>query len=155
MEISMKVLIIKALNSAFELMNKKIPLTKKKSKSLQIQDVAPIDLFDFMTKNNIPNDCYFDAEGEDFEIKYPLLCWEIDIPTTDEDQLTFKKTRFTGIAGVQVHHTLLNNGYVKKNNALDVVLVSKLLYQTTVYDMYINKEWEKLVEYYSFFLEKK
>ena len=150
---NMKELIIQALNDAFDVLEKRIPLTKKKTKSISIIDVEPINLLSFMKDNNIPNDAYFDGRDNGYDaFDDILLSWDIDVPTTDEDKLKFKRDKFTTIAFRFVFHLLEDNGYKRVGYYSGKL---KQFSDTTVYDMYIEKDFDRLVEYYSLaFVEK-
>jgi hypothetical protein len=149
----MKELLIKALDSAFELMNKSMLLTKKSNKFLNIGDVEPTKLLDFIVKNNIPNDCYFSVVGEDFENKYPILSWEVDIPTTAEDKLSFQRAKFTRLADLAIHKVLTENGY-KRQGYCSETFDSLQIGSQTLFDVYIYKYFDKIVDYYYLYYTK-
>lgn len=143
----MKELIIEALTEAIILVEKQIPETKKSSRSISILDVKPIDLLSYMKDNNVPDDAEFDGKDNgDDGWNDILLSWYINVPTTDKDKLKYKKTRFNNIAWKKVYELLINNGYkrVPYNTGL-----LKEFDNITVYDMFINNEFDRLVTYYS------
>ncbi len=150
---NMKELIIQALNDSFNLLEKQVPLTKKQNKSISILDVEPLELPTFMRDNNIPNDAYFTGKDNGYDgWDDILLAWSIDVPTTEKDKIEFKKKRFTDIAWKFIYDLLFNkNGYkrVGYNSGL-----LKEFDDTTVYDMYVNKEFDRLVKYYSLRFKK-
>lgn len=144
----MKDLIVTALNEAYENINNRIPQTKKETVYAYIEDVEPLELVDFMKSNNIPDNAYFGGEPNSYDsFDRVCLCWQIDVLTTDKDRLKFVKTQFNNSFG-KVNKFLSDNGYKRKG------FNSGLLRQfddTTVYDMYINKDFDRLVEYYSLY----
>lgn len=145
----MKDLIVKALDEAFVTLEKQVPQTKKEYVYVNISDVTPVNLLQYMQENNIPLDASFAVEYEDSfigNIMEPSLCYDIDVPTTDKDKLKFKKKRFTSIAWKYVYDSLLNNNYKREGYNTGLL---KEFDNTTVYDMYINKEFDRLVKYYS------
>lgn len=136
-----------ALKDAFDTLEARVPQTKKKVLSKSILDVDPIDLISFMKKNNIPDDAYFDGRDNGYDgWNDILLSWDIDVPTTKEDKLKFKKRTFSDIAFKKIYDLLTVNGYkrVGYNTAL-----LKEYDNTTIYDMYLNNEFDRLVKYYS------
>jgi hypothetical protein len=143
----MKYLIILALNNAFDVLNKRTPFSKIKTESMDILDVSPLNIVSFMKDNNIPDDAYFGGRDNGYDaFDAILLCWDVRILTTDKDRLKFKRGQFTSIAFKFVSDLLKNNGY-KRNSYNSASL--KQFDDTTVYDMYINKNFDRLVEYYS------
>ena len=148
----MKELIIQALNDAFVLLEKQVPQTKKKTESISITDVKPMDIISFMKDNNIPNDACFDGRDNGYDAWDDiLLSWEIDVPTTDKDKKEFKIKRFTGISWRFVYDLLTKNGYKRVGYNTGLL---KQFDDTTVYDMYINKDFDRLVKYYSLSFNK-
>ena len=144
---NMKDLIIQALNNAFGILERQIPQTKKKTESISIIDVKPLDLSSFMKSNDIPNDAVFSGRDNGYDAWDDIvLSWEIDIPTTDKDKKAFKIKRFTDIAWKTVYDILMKNGY--KRTGYNSGLL-KQFDDTTVYDMYISKDFDRLVKYYS------
>ena len=151
----MKTLIIEALDLAMEMarekVNQQFPKTKKQLQSVDISDVGPIDIPAFMEKNNIPNDAYFSGVDNGYDgwhVDRLNLSWSIDVPTTEADKLRAIRQRFSNIAFPLVKDSLTSNGYkrVGFNSGL-----LKAFDGTTVYDMYVNKEFDRLVEYYSLY----
>lgn len=143
----MKDLMIIALNDAFALLEKAVPQTKKETKSVSIMDVKPIDIISFMANNNIPNDACFDGKDNGYDAWDDiLLSWDIVVPTTDKDKLKFKKDRFSTIAFRSIYNSLTVNGYKRVGYNTGLL---KQFDDTTVYDMYINKDFDRLVKYYS------
>lgn len=143
----MKNLIIKALDDALILLEKRIPQTKKEIKYVNIEDVKPSELTQFIKDNNIPDDAYFGNDLNKYEgCDEVCLCYEVDIPTTEKDKFKFCRQSFTSIAWKCVFDLLIKNGYkrVPYNSGL-----LKQFDRITVYDMYINNDYDMLVKYYS------
>lgn len=143
----MKDLIIKALDDALILLEKRIPQTKKEIKYVNIEDVKPSELTQFMKDNNIPDDADFDGKPNGYDsFDEVCLSFSVDIPTTEKDKLKFCRSAFTSIAWKFVYDLLIKNGYkrVGYNSAL-----LKPFEWTSVYEMYINNEYDSLVKYYS------
>ena len=149
----MKNIILKALDGAMKKLDKQTPTTKKVCKDINIDDVRPIDLVNFMEDNVIPHNAWFSStpNGYDgFEGDFKLE-WEIDVPTTDKDKLEYRKKRFTNIAWNFVYNSLINNGFKR------VGFCSSLLKEfdnTTIYEMYLAKDFDKLVKRYSLSFKK-
>jgi hypothetical protein len=143
----MKDLIVQALNFAIAILDNRIPQTKKKTIYVGIEDVKPADILSFMEDNDIPDTAEFGGKPNSYDsFDEVCLVYDVDIPTTDKDKLKAKRNWFTNIAFRAVYDLLLANGYKRvayRSNLL------KPFDSTTVYDMYINKEFDRLVEYYS------
>jgi hypothetical protein len=143
----MKELIIKALTDAFGLLEKQVPQTKTIKKSVSILDIKPKDIISFMRDNDIPDNAFFDGKDNGYDgWNDILLSWDISVPTTDKDKLKFKRNRFTDIGWKFIYELLTNNGYKRLgyNSAL-----AKQFDDTTVYDMFIGNDFDRLVQYYS------
>jgi hypothetical protein len=148
----MKDLIIAALDEAFITLVKRVPLTRKETKQKSISDVEPLQIASFMEKNGIPNDAWFDGIDNGYD-GYSDVClsWYIEVPTTKEEQLKYKRDNFERISHTLIFKTLKSNGYKRKG------FLSSLLKEfkdTTVFDMYANKDFDRLVDYYSLFYGK-
>ena len=143
----MKDLIIKALDDALILLEKRIPQTKKEIKYVNIEDVKPSELTQFMRDNNIPDDADFDGKPNDYDsFDEVCLSFSVDIPTTEKDKLKFCRSAFTSIAWKFVYDLLIKNGYKRVGyNTASL----KQFYGATVYDMYIDNDYDMLVKYYS------
>lgn len=141
----MKELIIKALNRAKELLERQVPLLKGVTKSISIEDISPLDLNRFMVDNNIPASACFSVGG-DFDNPCVCLEWIIDVSTTDKDKLEFKRKRFERIAWKFVYDSLIAHGYKRKGFNSGLLKDFK---DTTVYDLYTNGDYDRLVGYYS------
>ena len=148
----METLIKLALLQAFEKVTESIPQTKKETVFVNIEDVKPIDLTDFMTDNNIPENAYFCGKdnGYDGWECNSYLCYTVDVPTTEKDKLTFKKKQFNSRAFKCVFDILTINGYYRTGFNSGLL---KEFDDTTVFDMYINKDFDRLTKYYSLHFE--
>lgn len=144
---SMKNLITSALNDAMIKLVDQVPLTKKEMMSISIIDVSPLDLVNFMKDNNIPDDAEFGGRDNGYDA-WDDICleWTIDVPTTDDDRLKFKRNRFSGVAFRFVYDTLIDNGYERTGYNSGLL---KDFDDTTVYDMYMAQDFDRLVKYYS------
>lgn len=148
----MRELLISALDNAFILLNRQIRQSKKITKSISIFDVKPIELIKFIKDNNIPDDAYFDGSSngysgyDDF-----LLSWEVEVPTTDKDKLHFCRKRFNGIAFKFIYDSLTSNGFKR---IYPLTSVFRDYDDTSIYDMYVNKDFDRLEKYYSNYFAK-
>lgn len=134
----MKELLIQALDAAYAKMERGIPSTKEVTKSVSIEDVNPMDLIEFMNKNQIPINAYFSICA--------CLSYTVTVPNSESDNLKYRKKIFCSFAWPAVYELLTANGYKR------VGFNSGLLRQfddTTVYEMYMEKDWDRLVKYYS------
>jgi hypothetical protein len=150
----MKNLIVRALYDAIVKVNNQVPTTKKEIVEVTIEDVQPLDLLKFMQDNNIPENASFSTTHSEYAIGTtvnPCLYYYVDVKTTEKEKTDFIKNRFTSVAWKFVYDLLTNNGYkrVGFNSGL-----LKNFKDTTVYDMYIAKDFDRLVEYYSMPFQK-
>jgi len=143
----MKDLIITALNDAYIKFEKSIPQTKKQEKLISIIGVSPLDIVDFMKQNDIPMDASFGGRENGYDAWDDIcLVWNIDVPTTNNDKLKYSKHAFKNYAFQSVKNLLLENNY-----KITSYCTSKLkeFEYATVYGMYMDKDFDRLVKYYS------
>ena len=134
----MKDLLIQALNEASVVMEAKIPQTKTEVKYVNIEDVSPLGIAAFMKTNN---DAYSEI----------CLCYDVAIPTTDKDKLKFRREKFSSIVFKHVFDLLTTkHGY--KRTGFDSRAL-RPFYGESIYDMYIVKNFDRIVEYYSIYFE--
>ena len=162
---NMRNLISKALNNAFTTLENQIPQTKKKTETISIQDVKPSQLMSFMKSNDIPNDAYFTGTDNGYDGWNDIvLAWEVDVPTSEKEKSEYKNYRFHDIAFKKVYDLLTTNGYKiiserdrdrvtykKISNSLSSIIMFD---NKSVYEMYMDKDLDKLVEYYSMYFQK-
>ena len=164
---NMKNLISKALNDAFITLENQVPQTKKKTETISIQDVKPSQLMSFMKSNDIPNDAYFTGTDNGYDGWNDIVfAWEVDVPTSEKEKSEYKNYRFHDIAFKKVYDLLTTNGYKRisdrnqgrityKQRSKYSGMSSIILFDNkSVYEMYIDKDLNKLVEYYSMYFQK-
>jgi len=143
----LKTIIQTHLELSIELLEKQVPKHKKSAKYISIDHVSPMDLPQFISENNIPKECCFTTDvNEDVS-----LYWEIDVPTTDQDKLIFKRKRFDSILWTYIYKTMIENGYKRKG--VDSGLF-KQFNDATIYDRYVNKDFDRIVDYYSLYFKE-
>lgn len=148
----MKEFIKIALSEAFIKLEKQTPQTKKETKSLRIMDVPPLKLLAFMKDNDVPDDAYFNGNDNGYDAYDDfLISWDIDVPTTDKDKLIFKRRRFSDIAHSVLYPLLTSNGYKKCGFSSGLL---RDFDDTTVYDMFVSEDFDRLVKYYSLSFKK-
>lgn len=144
---NVKHIIISVLNNAHNDVCNQVPLTKIATKSIQIDDIKPVNLLSFMQENKIPDNAYFNGRNNGYDgFDAILLEWAIDVPTTEKDKAAFLKKRFNTIAGSRVYKTLSERGYKREGFNSGLLAAYD---DTTVYDMYIAKDWDRLLNYFS------
>ena len=172
---NMRNLISKALNDAFTTLENQVPQTKKKMETISIQDVKPSELMSFMKSNDIPNNAYFSGTDNGYDgwngtdngydgWNDIVLAWEVDVPTSEKEKLEYKNYRFHDIAFKKVYDLLTTNGYKrisgqdrgritykKRSNTVSSIIMFD---NKSVYEMYVDKDLDKLVEYYSMYFQK-
>jgi len=154
---NMKELIIKSLDEAFEKLAKIAPQAKNVNKQVNIKGLTLGQIQEIIKENNIPINATIDEiddrEKYDWGTNEIGILWYVEKPTTNDDILEFMRKDAWGYAFKAIHKALTENGYKYKR----VGFGSQILAEfdcTTVYDMYINKDWERLVKYYSLQFEK-
>ena len=162
---NMRNLISKALNDAFTTLENQVPQTKKKTETISIQDVKPSELVSFMKSNDIPNNAYFSGTDNGYDgWNDRVLAWEVDVPTSEKEKSEYKNYRFHDIAFKKVYDLLTTNGYKrisgqdrgritykKRSNTVSSIIMFD---NKSVYEMYVDKDLDKLVEYYSMYFQK-
>lgn len=143
----MKDFIISTLDEANIKLEKSVPQVKKKTIYVCIDDVSPLGIVQFMADNNIPDTACFGGRDNGYDAFDQIcLCYDVDIPTTDKDKDKYRKERFTSYAFKPLYDLLLNNGYKRIGSSSGLY---KEFDKTSVYEMYMAKEFDKLVQYYS------
>lgn len=143
----MKDLIITALNEANIILEQQVPKVKSEVKQIRIEDVEPLELIDFMKTNNIPDNAWFGGIDNGYD-GFSTVClnYDVVVPATEKDRRTFRRNRFTSIAFRCVSSVLSVNGY---NRTVFNSAKYKEFSTSNIYDMYSDKEFDRLVEYYS------
>lgn len=146
----MKELIIQALENCMTKVNKGIPQTKRSYQFMSIKDVKPHELTQFMIDNNVPDDAEFDGSDNGYDGFDDIgLSWDIEVPTTDDDKISYVVNRFNSAAFKYVYDALTTNGYKR----VGVNSGELRNFPNTVYDMYVNKDYDLLVRFYSLFFK--
>jgi len=150
----MQDILIPALHEAFAKVNSQVPATKRSTASIDISDVNPVDLSKFMLDNNVPSDAYFDGNDDGYDgwcAGQVKLTWDINIPTTLDDHLKFKRKRFQSVAWAHLHPKLVASGYKRVGTNSSNF---KQFDGTTLYDMYVAGDFDRLAKYYSLTFKK-
>ena len=150
----MKELILTALQAALEKVNTFKYETKKKGMKVSIENVPPMELPQYMKDNDIPADADYMVGMDSSEVATGeiFLVYDIDMQTTLEEKRQYRINRFNkGWAWKKVHEALTNNGY--KRTPVDTRLL-KAFDDTSVYNMFISKEYDRLLKYYSLWFKK-
>lgn len=143
----MKDLLIVALGDAYILLEKQVPKTKKQAVYVNIDHVRPIDLIQFMKDNGIPEDADFAGKPNGYDSFDEIcLCYDIEVPTTEKERMAFKIRKFESIAASKVYNVLRSHGYRRKGFNSGLL---KQFDDTTVYDMFVSENLDRIVEYYS------
>jgi len=143
----MKSAIEKALNDTFEKISNQVPELKNKYHTIDIMDVEPLKLAEFMKENSIPDTAEFSGldNGYDGYDGFVLL-WTTPIPTTKKDKDSYIKERFERNATTYIHKELTKQGYYKKG--FDSILYRRFT-TVTLYDRYLNKDFDTIADYYA------
>ena len=164
----MKDLIIKALNEVFESVTKSTPKVKTNEEFFDADECSITDLQQIIKNNNLPQDiclelwhpendngnwCY---DGDGYPIDALGFVKRSKSPTTDKEQLKYKTTEMRTKAWSTIKYSLLSSGYTFSNYYLnDLHMYSgDPTNKIDTYDLYINKKWDELIEYYSKYYKK-
>jgi hypothetical protein len=143
----MEILITEALTEAVIKLNKITPELKMKTKSTDIDDISPLEVVSFMRENDIPDDARFHCHCDcGLRSNGVSLVWEIEVPTTASDKLKYKRQKFTQVAWVFVYNAFIKNGYKRVGFNTGQLKEFK---DTSIYDMYMSRDFDRLVKYYS------
>lgn len=145
----MKELIIQAIDEAINQLERNTPLTKKSRVEFDIlNEVEPNEIAQFMVDNNIdPKLAYFSGKDNGYDgYSTFLLCYDIDIPTTDKDKLKYKRENADRVFGSYVNKSLNSNGY--KRIPYDPFLLKEFR-GLNFYNLYLNGDFDTLIKYYT------
>jgi hypothetical protein len=142
----MKDLIIDDLNKAFEDVSKR-EYTKNEKVSFCVEGIDPYALVNFLTENNIPKDCYF-SQDDDGRV---TIAYDKKVNMNDVEILAVKKRLFENFAWSEIYKSLIANGYVRISVSSDAFKDFK---DKSIYEMYIDKDFDSLVKYYSMRFKK-
>jgi len=136
------------------LSNIKAPKYRVATKTIEITDIKPYDIKSFMDEENIPKSAWFDSKEDAYDsFSYgTYLSWEVEILATKEFKLKIVKYKFETTVLSHVYNRLISNGYKRKGFNSSFL---REFDNTTVFDMYINKQWSRLEKYYSLSFEVK
>ena len=168
----MKDLIIKALTEVFEAVTEQTPNVKIDEEFFDAEDCSVADLQKIIKENNLPEDICLELWHPQSDNKM-YEDWPVDddgdsinslgfvkrtrIPTTEKEQLKYRTKEMRIKGWDTVKYTLLNNGYAFSDYYLDYknVFYGSPTNKIDAYNLYINKKWDKLVEYYSKYYRKR
>lgn len=148
-------LIISTIESIYNSLLGTEPKFHNVERSIDISDVRPCDLLDFMNVNGIPLDADFDGYNNGYDGWEPQrlkLSWFAPEPTTKADHERYYKTIVNNRAFKAVYDVMLANGY--KRIAVHSSQF-KVFNDTSVYDMFVNNEHQRLVRYFTLYFDKK
>ena len=147
----MKELLIEALNGAY--LKMKICPTKTVLKSRYIGDEpTESELEAFSKELGVPQSelsygC-LDDECDDDENNDVYLQWKVEVNKTEKELRAEARKRFERFAWYAIFKILSKDGYLRSpfNQGADYI---EGFNDTTIYDLYINKDFDTLVAYYS------
>ena len=167
----MKDLIIKALTEVFEAVTAQTPNIKINEEFFDAEDCSVANLQKIIKENNLPEDICLESwcPQSDNEM---YKDWPVDgdgdlinslgfvrrtrIPTTEKEQLKYRTKEMRIKGWNTVKYTLLNNGYTASDYYFDdKAYWGSPTNKIDAYDLYINKKWDELVEYYSKYYRKR
>jgi len=157
----MKELIIKALNDAYAKCLKASNSESKKHRQFSKVDITTIQLSDlpnFVKDNNIPDNAFFEMstfvnfDGEN-EGDGVVLRWEIDgKPWTEKEREAWRAKRFESYVWEYVRDMFKENGYKIGGCDTRIPIINEFTNNARkpykVYDAYMNKDLEKLADFY-------
>ena len=148
----MKKYIIEALNQTFNLLPTP-PTHKVKIVSECLFDTSVAGII--VAYNNIPDDidkkdAYIHTE-EYVSDATLYISWETQVLTTDKDKDIFTSKYFSRKVYKSVYDLLTSNGYKRVGYSTALL---KPFDDTTVYKLFMEKDFDRLVAYYSFQFKK-
>ena len=147
----MKDIIISTLDKFNADCDNNAPTTMLEKKSISIMDIDPWELADFMRKKNIPKDVEFDGRDNGYDAWDDiLLSWNVIVPASESYKIGIKKSRFKNAAHQTVCNALKESGYINYSSLISIKEYKKFK-RTSIYKMYVNKEFNQLVEYFSIY----
>ena len=148
----MKNLIIKALDGAYVKLLRSIPQTKRETRYMSLNDVSPQNTGNFMKDNNIPDDAWYGGwDNGDDGYDDIGLCWYVEVPTTDKDKLDYCNKAFERYAWKAIYDSFISEDY--KRVGFNSSLLNDFK-DTTIYGMYMDKDYDRLFDYYSLYFKK-
>jgi len=146
----MNELIISALHEAKKLIDKQAASqTNRLTNELSINEVIPSELNYFIKENNIPFNSYFDFDCDKNEV---LICWDIEDKLSEKERLEYKKRRFPNVAYSFIFKNMVKAGF--NRTAYNVKEQTDILNKNEVYEAYLKKDFDKLVNGYSIMFKK-
>lgn len=151
---NMKNLIILALDEAYKRSKKDAPEIKYDvTKSGSISGMTVSQLLSFIKENNINPEAVVsvDTESSDVFISVRLNLYN-NIPLTEQEREYAVRGNFDRYAAMGAVRIMLeNNGYKSKYVDRDKLMMYKTM---SLYDMYMAKEFDFLVNYFSLFFDE-
>jgi hypothetical protein len=136
-----------ALDKRWEADLKRANSSKKEFVEIDITDVNPTDLVEFMRKNNIPDTADFGISGDwEYNCPYPILYYYKSVEKTDEEKINDAIALFNKY-GLKA---LREAGYKRKRyspNLKDIKVFDDL------YVMYVNKDYDALKKYFALYFD--
>lgn len=138
----MKQLLTQALDLAYHKLITSLPTTTLKYEYLYLSDVHPLKLLDFIQEYHIPDTCFFTTDDG-----LPSIRWELS-PITPSELEQLKISKFQQIAFNEVNSLLTQHHYTRipPDHSL-----SKSFDHPPIYSLYLLKDYDRLVQYYSLF----
>ena len=125
----------------------KIPLYETRLKSINIDEVKPMALTEFIKDNNIPENAYFYTSEE-----YVFLRYGIQVPASKEFQMQYVAKKFNANAFNRVYKALTPLGYTRKS--FQYSIYKEKFYKSSLYELFINKRYDALEEYFSLMFKR-
>ncbi len=144
-------LIINAVELVIERAKKTAPKTMKAKRTIDISEVMPINLHQFMIDNNVPDNADFDGYDDGWAPQQIKLSWCIDVPATETTKTDYYRKQCDLNAFRVVYSVLTEQGYKRTGVSSRELRAFK---NTTVYDMYVNEESEQLIKYFLLYFTK-
>jgi len=148
----MKDIILPILHDIHSGLEQRIPQTKKETVYVNIENVKPSDIMQFMIDNNIPDNAEFGGKPNGNDAYDEMcLCYDIDVPIHEKEKIRVREKTFDRMAFSKINESLIANGY--RRTPVNSEFFKKFK-DLTVYSMYINNDFDKIIKYYSYFFIK-
>jgi len=129
------------------------PQTKQETRSLEISQVDPADILEFMEENKVPlADAWFSSCSDQYEQSDAIYVkWTVKVPTTVRDKENYVRRKVNHNALLRISSAFKALGYKRVGVRSSAF---KPFDDTSVYDMFISGEWERLEQYYLLMFKK-
>ena len=126
----------------------KIPQYETRLKLVNIDEVKPMALTEFIKDNNTPENAYFDTDGE-----YIFLAYTVEVLASKEFQTQYLAKKFNANAFNRVYKALTPHDY--QRISFQYSIYKKKFYKISLYELFTSKRYDELEEYFSLMFKRR